>query len=304
MRNITNMKCEYRIIVSIDGGGIRGVVPLKILACIQELAHELDPTLDISSLVDIYAGSSTSSVIGGALLLKNDKGKSIHTPISLLNFYLERGKQIFNKKSESNTQSSKYPFNFVLEHFFGNITVEEIKKHFLFVSYDLNSDNQFLFTDTIDRYRHVSLSKIMQGCSASPGISPPLYLGNLQLVDGMIAAKNPSILAYNYAKKLYPNDPIVLISLGTGKKRDDSCDMFEKEILLTDDELYSRAKTDNKLIYFRFQPTIKTEANNWDDHSKENTMNLINDTEDYIQSHRPKFDRLLSLIKIKAGIEY
>ena len=37
------MECKYRVILSIDGGGIRGVVPLKILTYIQEQVSKLDP---------------------------------------------------------------------------------------------------------------------------------------------------------------------------------------------------------------------------------------------------------------------
>lgn len=299
-----DMKCKYRIVVSIDGSGIRGIIPLKILSRIQEMVFELDPAIDLASTVDVYAGSSTGSIIGGALMTQDLKGRSIHSPNSILDFFMERGHQIFCKKVSSDSINSIYPFSNVLEHFFGDISLDNLNKHFLFVSYDLNSDSQFLFTDVLNRFRHISLSKMMQGCSALPGFFPPIKLGNMLLMDGSIAAKNPSILAYEYTKKLYPDDPIVLISLGTGKRKEDHLDIFEKEILLTDDDLYFSAKKQENLIYFRFQPTIQSASPDLDDNSRENIVNIISDADRYIEAHKPKFERLLNLVKIKMESKF
>ena len=295
------MKCKYRIVVSIDGGGIRGIVPLKILKTIQELSLKFDPTLDICSLVDIFSASSTGSVIGGALMLQDDQGKSLFTPSTLFDFYLKHGTDIFDTRHQFNIQDSSYSLPRLMDRYFGNITLEEVKKHFLYVSYDLNTDKQFLFTDTMSRLKNVSVSKMMQGCSAMPGICPPLEHENSLLVDGMLATKNPSVLAYNYAKLLYPNDPIVLVSLGTGKTDEEDYGTFEHDMKKVDDRLYIDAKNNEELIYFRFQPTISSASNDFENASTKIMVNLLEDTEHYIRNHESKFNRLLSLIKIKAG---
>lgn len=245
------MKCKYRIVVSIDGSGVRGIIPLKILSTIEKMVSELDSSIDLASSVDLYAGSSTGSIIGGALMIQDYNGKTIHSPTSILDFFTENGSQLFRDKTNNEVINSSVPFDNLLESFFGTINLENLKKHFLFVSYDLNSDAQFLFTDLLTRYRHLSLSKMMQACSALPGFFSPVKLGNSLLMDGSISAKNPSTLAYNYARQLYPNDPVIFISLGTGKRKEDQFDIIEKEIMLTDDDLYFSAKKREKSTLFQ-----------------------------------------------------
>jgi patatin-like phospholipase/acyl hydrolase len=298
------MKCRYRIVVSIDGSGIRGIIPLRVLSKIEQMVSELDSSIDLASSVDLYAGSSTGSIIGGALMMQDYNGKTIHSPSSILNFFTEKGAQLFRDKTNNEVINSSVPFDNLLESFCGSINLENLKKHFLFVSYDLNSDSQFLFTDVLTRFRHLSLSKMMQACSALPGFLSPVKLGNLLLMDGSIAAKNPSTLAYNYARKLYPNDPIIFISLGTGKGKENHLDIIEKEIMLTDDDLYFSAKKEKNLLYFRFQPTIIEASSDLADSSQKNISRIISDVDKYIESHIPKFERLLRLVKTKVDTRY
>lgn len=294
------MQCKYRVILSLDGGGIKGLVPLKILSHIQSQIAEIDKEVDISSWVDVFSATSTGSIIGGALMLRDENGRAKFSPDNLLDIYYKRGAQIFSKNVGLDPQHSVYPLSFILNHFFGNYTIEELHKRFLFVSYDLNSDSQYLFTDTADRFRSLALSKIMIACSAFPGVYPPLELGNLLLADGIVAAKNPSELAYNYARMFYPNDPIILLSLGTGQTDFNEMDIIDKEMERVHTNMVNLSKEDGNLLYFRFQPTLKNPLDSESDSSPENIASLLKDTEDYIQNNKAQFDRLFTLMKIKV----
>jgi patatin-like phospholipase/acyl hydrolase len=294
------MECKYRVILSIDGGGIRGVVPLKILTYIQDQVSQMDDKVDISSWVDVFSASSTGSIISGALMLRNENGRGKFSPAEMLELYQKRGQQIFSKNIGLDPAHSKYPLSFILDHFFGGINIEHLHKRFLFVSYDLNSDSQYLFTDTADRFRSLPLSKIMIACSAFPGIYPPLSLGNLLLADGIVAAKNPSELAYNYAKMFYPNDPIILISLGTGQSEFNEMDIIDKEMEIIHRNLTNLSKEDSRLLYYRFQPTLIDPPSSESDTTKENIDSLLRDTEEYIKQNQSEFKHLFSLMKIKV----
>jgi patatin-like phospholipase/acyl hydrolase len=294
------MECKYRVVLSIDGGGIRGVVPLRILSYIQDEVSKMDDTIDISSWVDVFSASSTGSIIAGALMLRNGKGRGKFSPSEMLDLYQRRGQQIFSKNIGIDPGHSKYPLSFVLDHFFGGIRLEHLHKHFLFVSYDLNSDSQYLFTDTADRFRSLPLSKIMIACSAFPGVYPPLSLGNLLLADGIVAAKNPSELAYNYTKMFYPKDPIILISLGTGQSELNEMDIIDKEMEIVHRNLTDISKVDDNLLYYRFQPTLFDPPSSESDATTQNVNSLLRDTESYIERNRSEFNRLFSLMKIKV----
>lgn len=294
------MQCKYRVILSIDGGGIRGVVPLKILTHIQDQVAQMDNSIDVSSWVDVFSASSTGSIISGALMLRNENGRAKFTPQEMLDLYQKRGQQIFSKNIGLDPEHSVYPLSFVLNHFFGGINIEHVHKHFLFVSYDLNSDSQYLFTDTADRFRSLPLSKIMIACSAFPGVYPPLSLGNLLLADGIVAAKNPSELAYNYAKMFYPNDPIILISIGTGQSEFNEMDIIDKEMEVVHKNLAQISKEDSNLLYYRFQPILNNPPDSEGDTTEQNVNALLRDTENYIESNQNEFKRLFSLMRIKV----
>jgi len=294
------MECKYRVILSIDGGGIRGVVPLKILTYIQGQVAEMDNKVDISSWVDVFSASSTGSIISGALMLRNENGRGKFSPSEMLELYQRRGQQIFSKNIGLDPSHSKYPLSFVLDHFFGGINIEHLHKRFLFVSYDLNSDSQYLFTDTADRFRSLPLSKMMIACSAFPGIYPPLSLGNLLLADGIVSAKNPSELAYDYAKIFYPNDPIILLSLGTGQSEFNEMNIIDKEMEIVHRNLTNLSKEDSQLLYYRFQPTLIDPPSSESDTTEENINSLLRDTETYIEQNQSEFKRLFSLMKIKV----
>lgn len=294
------MECKYRVILSLDGGGIKGLVPLRILTYIQQQISQIDSKVDISAWVDVFSATSTGSIIGGALMLRDENGKAKFSPQEMLDLYCARGSQIFSKNVGMDPQHSVYPLSFVLNHFFGNITIEQLHKHFLFVSYDLNSDSQYLFTDTADRFRSLPLSKIMIACSAFPGVFPPLELGNLLLADGIVAAKNPSELAYNYAKMFYPDDPIILLSLGTGQSEFNEMDIIDKEMERVHQNMTDLSKEDHNLLYFRLQPTLKNALLSESDSTKENIDFLLQDTDQFIQENQSLFKRLFTLMKIKV----
>lgn len=294
------MVCKYRVVLSIDGGGIKGVVPLKILTALQNQIAALDNEVKLSSLVDVVAGSSTGTIIGASMLMHESNGDLKFTPGNMLDIYKKRGKQIFSRNVGLDPSNSVYPLSFILDHFFGGIRVHEINKRFLFVSYDLRSESQYLFTDTADRFRDLAMSKVLIACSAYPGLFPPLELGNLLLADGIVAAKNPTELAYNYARLFYPNDPLIVLSLGTGQNAYSEMDFIDKEMELVHQRMLNLKQIDSNLIYFRLQPELSDDFHADSEISDEMVDKLIVDTERYLLQSSAEMKRLLQLIKIKV----
>jgi hypothetical protein len=89
----------------------------------------------------------------------------------------------------------------------------------------------------------------------------------------------------------YPNDPIVLISIGTGKGLLPSVEDLQAEE--QHQKMNELSRNDSKLIYFRFDPELEAP-----DPSMEQ---LIEATDVYINSSKSAIDRLLHLMEIKAG---
>ena len=295
------MVCKYRVVLSIDGGGIKGLIPLRIIAHLDSIFKNIDPELDIPTWVDVFSSTSASTIFTGAMMLKNNKGKSIHKPQEILDLYIKRGKQIFSKNTGIDAANSTYPLSFVLDHYFGDITMENLKNHFLFFSYNSTSGIPFAFSDMMDRFRNLALSKVMTACSAYPGIFPPVQLGKMELVDGMLTTQNPAQMAYDYARMFYPTDPIVLISIGTGTHENILKDRFEVKAERVHQEMKELSFTDKKLLYFRFQPHLQSLTNYSFEDESHSITDLLNETNEYIESNKSDFDRLIQLMEIRAN---
>lgn len=80
-------------ILSIDGGGIRGIIPAMILAKLEELTSK-----PIYRMFDLIAGTSTGSIMALALAMPSADNKDMpaHTAGQLVNFYADKGNRIFS----------------------------------------------------------------------------------------------------------------------------------------------------------------------------------------------------------------
>src|SRR5437588_9264419 len=82
-----------RKLLSLDGGGIRGIITLEILSRIEHLLQQAlrrDDTFVLSEYFDYIAGTSTGAIIATCLSL----GKRVDW---IRNFYLTSGKEMFDR---------------------------------------------------------------------------------------------------------------------------------------------------------------------------------------------------------------
>ncbi|MES2589648.1 MAG: patatin-like phospholipase family protein [Bacteroidota bacterium] len=294
------MVCKYRVILSIDGGGQLGVIPLRILDYLHTAVTDADSDLDVTSWVDVFSSTSASSIFTGALMLKDEDGKSKYTPKDLLRFYEKRGSQMFNRNIGNDASNSTYPLNFVLEHFFGDVSLNSFKNHFLFVSYNKTHNELFSFSNSLDRYRDLPLSKVMNACSATLGLFPPLCLDNNDFVDAKFLFQNPALMSYEYARFFYPTEPIILISIGTGEFSNKKNEVSLEQSKKIHDELISVAEHDKRLIYFRYQPKLDDEFCE-SDFNFTHTERLKDITNQFITDNKFKFEELIEFIALKTA---
>jgi len=79
-------------ILSIDGGGMRGIIPAKILCELEEeLQKDHGEDARLCDYFDLICGTSTGGIIAIGLAL----GMSAK---EMLNLYIEHGKEIFSHK--------------------------------------------------------------------------------------------------------------------------------------------------------------------------------------------------------------
>jgi len=91
---VINYKLFIMKILSIDGGGVRGIILARIL---QEL--EIRTGKNISELFNIISGTSTVELLALAIAKPGTENKPTFSAKDILDFYLNRSKEIFPKPS-------------------------------------------------------------------------------------------------------------------------------------------------------------------------------------------------------------
>lgn len=206
----TNKKSIYRIL-SIDGGGTRGILPAVILDCIHK-----DFGKTPADLFDMYAGTST----GGIICLGLAAGLE---PEKLVDLYLNESKNIFHESFfdrlsgldehlRANYQNRR--FKKILEEIFGNKTLADLHQdpHFgkkgkevMVCSFDLSPEREadrncnyrpVIYHSSFIRDRQETLVDLALRTSAGPTYFP-VY--QKKFIDGGIAINNPAMAAVAYA---------------------------------------------------------------------------------------------------------
>lgn len=102
------MRKKFKIL-SIDGGGVRGLIPCKLLASLERrLQAEHGEDARLADYFDLICGTSTGSILAIGLSL----GMSAE---EMLNFYENRGTDIFPTDRQSWTRKFS---NWMMTHSF------------------------------------------------------------------------------------------------------------------------------------------------------------------------------------------
>ena len=93
-QNVRAATCSTNIVpvLSIDGGGIRGIIPVTILTHIEKKLG-----YPIAKCFDVITGTSTGGIIALALNVPDSNGNPKFTAHELINLYKNDGDKIFEK---------------------------------------------------------------------------------------------------------------------------------------------------------------------------------------------------------------
>jgi uncharacterized protein len=213
----------YRIL-SMDGGGIRGILTARILERIDE---EFPGFL---TGVDLFAGTST----GGLLALGLASGM---TPAQIRRMYQEFADNVFadslldNLRDLGNLIGAEYsngPLKGILTHYFGDQTLAALPKRVLISSFDLDNEGRgpggvrawkMKFFHNYPGPESDGDQRVVD-VGMRTAVAPayfPVYQG---YIDGGVAASNPAMCALAQALHSHTGgqqlNNVVLMSMGTG----------------------------------------------------------------------------------------
>ncbi|KAI3439705.1 Patatin [Psidium guajava] len=244
-------------ILSIDGGGIRGLIPGTILAFLESELQKLDgEDARISDYFDVVAGTSTGGLITAMLTTPDENNRPLFAAKDIKEFYLNNCTKIFPQDScpfapatkmikavTGPKYDGKYLHKLVREKL-GNTRLHQTLTNVVIPTFDIKRLQPTIFssyevkkTPTINAL----LSDICISTSAAPTYLPAHYfqtqdspgkLREFNLIDGGVAANNPTLVAMGEVTKeimggssdFFPIKPMdygrfLVISLGTGSQK-------------------------------------------------------------------------------------
>jgi len=238
--NDTNKICQ---ILSIDGGGIRGLIPAKVLAELEQQLEDNTPGKKLYEYFDLICGTSTGAILAIAIALGIPAA-------DLVKFYQEHAQMIFPKwflkilprKGRAIITSiySNKKLRKKLEEIYSNANggkpplLNDLKTRVCIPTFNGN-DGQINVLKTRHHEGYFRDYKLPAHEVALASASAPVYFPphtfrfsneygsgiNMNMIDGGIFANNPSLIGILEAtdKLGYDFSNVRLLSLGTGKGR-------------------------------------------------------------------------------------
>jgi patatin-like phospholipase/acyl hydrolase len=206
-------------VLSIDGGGIRGIIPALVLAEIERRSDKR-----VWELFDLIAGTSTGGILACALCAPDPLPAE-----QLVGLYEEEGPQIFDRsvwqriRSAEGLLDEKYSADALdraLERFLSDKRLADAKPDLLVPAYNMGEPGPYFFKSRKAREEgeDFPLSVVARATSAAPTYFEPSQLKDQALVDGGVFATNPAMCAFAEVMRFQPTADIVLLSLGTGQR--------------------------------------------------------------------------------------
>ena len=307
-------------VLAIDGGGIRGIIPAVVLGEIERRTGRHP-----SELFDVFAGTSTGSILAMGLAVPADEGGPRHPAAMAADAYEEYAPRIFPRARLPQLRGlvhEKYPsagIEATLEEMLGDARMSDALVHTLVPVYDLYRQDIHVF-DTVragaGQQDDLLMRQVVRGATAAPTYFDPLPVesadagGRRLLVDGGLFANNPGMLAFTEVGRHHAGADVVMVSLGTGdadgpvgirEAHDWGLAQWARPLLhmvansaaqTTDHELMHLLGTER---YFRFQTRLP-EAGDLDDVTPANLRRLRRVGEQLVDTMSAELDQACELL--------
>jgi hypothetical protein len=215
-------------VLSIDGGGVRGMIPAVIL---EKLEHDLGKP--VSEIFDLITGTSTGGVIALGLTAPNALGKPALSAAQMVDFALLGSSRIFSSSwthwvgTLGGLIGPKYEtegLQSVLSEILGDTKLSKALIPTLITGYHVEGESGVEFFSE-DARNYPDKDCLMREVALASAAAPTFFeavdvlfpWGKMNaVVDGGLYKLSPALLGYIAAKKLYPDREIEIYSLGTG----------------------------------------------------------------------------------------
>ncbi|MCB9453971.1 MAG: patatin-like phospholipase family protein [Anaerolineaceae bacterium] len=218
-------------ILSIDGGGIRGIIPAMAMDAIERRTGK-----PIAELFDLIAGTSTGGILALALTRPGEDGKPKYAAAEGIQIYEREGHRIFSRSAWRRVQTlnslsdEKYPsqsVEAVLKEYLGDARLREALTDVLVTAYETERRSPWFFRSQRAKVRpdyDFPMWQVARATSAAPTYFEAFKITTegveeyYSLIDGGVFANNPTMCAFVDARTRFPEiNDFMVVSLGTGE---------------------------------------------------------------------------------------
>ncbi|XP_049935245.1 patatin-like protein 2 isoform X2 [Nymphaea colorata] len=225
-------------VLSIDGGGVRGIIPATILAFLESKLQELDgPDARIADYFDVIAGTSTGGLVAAMLAAPNEQNRPLFAAKDITEFYCKNCPKIFPQNSFNMCSGILGPTGRYLKVLTGpkydgkylhslvqgilkDTKLHETLTNVVIPTFDIKLLQPVIFSSFMaktDSGMDALLSDVCIGTSAAPTYLPAHCFETrdsqgephqFNLIDGGVAANNPTLTAMTLVtKEIFMENP-------------------------------------------------------------------------------------------------
>jgi len=213
-------------VLSIDGGGIRGLIPALVLAEIESKTGKA-----IADCFDLIAGTSTGGILALGFSKDNGSGIPQYSARDLAKIYQLRGKEIFSRSLWQGVSSvggladelyTHEGLEKILDEYFDDDPLGSGLTRTLITSYDIQNREPLFLKSWREEHRSVQMKHAARATSAAPTYFEPALIpiggATKALVDGGVFINSPAVSAFAEVMKIFPEEKdFFVVSLGTGE---------------------------------------------------------------------------------------
>lgn len=225
------------VLLSVDGGGIRGIAAAAILREIDRVFQNYE--LDLIDCIDVFAGTSTGSIIAAGMAASKDRTLPYWRPQAIIDIYKNQGARIFGPKTQrslidwSRQRWDSSGLEAILADTFGDRMLRDLPGNLIVPYYNMEATNGKsavvalgggLCDKTESRSRHRVRDVVSASASAPTYFNPHRVADGALGVDGGVFANNPAMTAWVATQRWirlqdrYAQAEIYVISIGCGSR--------------------------------------------------------------------------------------
>lgn len=286
-------------ILSLDGGGVKGLIVLE-----QLITLERELGTSIKNKFNLISGTSTGGIIAVLLALGL-------TPSELLKLYTIHSDNIFKKRFlRFGIFRPKYSDEFlnnVIKNYVGDKTLKDLDIDVIITGYNASTNQKIIFKSRnakIDTKYNYTLFDVIRSSVSAPTYFKPHKIGDEYFIDGGMVINNPSMISWTEALKYNSDEKINILSFSTGRIKINFSKIINGGVLswtkptvaillkeqskTTDyhmNELFKREPG----VYVRCESIVDKSNGKIDDASNENIDNMIADG---VKSSMVNYDKI------------